>query len=104
MQQILHNRRFQLHRDSGAHRASVLAARACRTPESLASWYELKGLGEYPMRSHDETLEYLRNFPVARAVSICRALRDAPLRIYVTTGDERPSVVRSRIERMSVRP
>jgi hypothetical protein len=87
-----------------AHRASVLSARACRTPESLASWYELKGLGAYPMRSHDETLEYLQNFPVARAVSICRALRDAPLRIYVTTGDERPSVVRSRIERMSVRP
>jgi predicted Zn-dependent peptidase len=87
-----------------AHRASVLSARACRTPESLASWYELKGLGAYPMRSHDETLEYLRTFPVARAVSICRALRDAPLRIYVTTGDERPSVVRSRIERMSVRP
>jgi hypothetical protein len=82
-----------------AHRAPVLAARACRTPESLASWYETKSLGAYPLLSHDEMLKALRSFPVARTRSICQSLRDAPLRIYVTTGDERPEVVRSLIER-----
>ena len=80
-----------------AHRASVLASRACRTPESLASWYEEKSLGGYPLLSHDTTLASLRDFPIARARDVCRTLRDAPLRIYVTTGDERPEVVRSLI-------
>lgn len=80
-------------------RASVLSARACRTPESLASWYESHSFGGYPLRSHEATLSFLHTFPIARAREVGRSLRAAPLRVYVTTGDARPDVVHASLAR-----
>jgi hypothetical protein len=82
-----------------AYRASVLASRACRTPDSLAAWYEPASLGGYELRSHDETLALLRAFPLARTRAVARALRGAGLRVYITTGDGRERVIREQLSR-----
>jgi predicted Zn-dependent peptidase len=80
-----------------ARRASVLSARACRTPSSLASWYEESSLSEYPLRSHEDVLAMLRSFPVERARDVGFAVRSAPLRVYVTTGDANVDAVRASV-------